>query len=224
MPTYDSSVNENDIIWKTDSPFSVDTAWEFNDAYVEEGKLFIGSGGSVKKQISLDEGTKGEYAKLLTNLSSSNYNMTTENAKNVIMSIKLNYKEKESKRENFFPSYVFEDNFTKDYVVFPLTDDEVESIDVEIHNYEDEEICINSCGLYFSRTTEDIAEEAASDAYDAMKDYVDEALEHLDTDFIVPRVPDLAAMRALPMGAMRLVDSFTGTNVVQSIVDRTGFY
>lgn len=216
--------NENDIIWKPDSVFGVDTDWDFDTAYIDNGVLVIMSGGSVKKHISLDDGTKGEYAKMQIYLTSADINMSTENSKNVIMSLKINYKEKESKRENFFPSYVYEDNFTKDNIVFPITDDEVESIDIEIHNYEDDSIYINSCGLYFSRTTEDIAEEAASDAYDAMKDYVDEALENLDTEFIVPRVPDLAAMRALPMGAMRLVDSFTGENIVQSIVDNTGFY
>ena len=224
MPGYNSSVNENGIVWKDNSPFDNNTDWEFNSAYLDEGKLIIGSGGSVRKQIILDEGIKGEYAKLLTNLTSSNNALTTENSKNVIISVKINYKDKEGKRVNFFPSYIFEQSFTKDYVVFALTDDEVESLDVEIHNYEDENICINNCGLYFSQTTEDIVDNAVGAAYNDLKDYVDEALENVDVDFIVPRVPNLAAMRELPMGAMRLVDSFTGEDYVRKIVDETGFY
>ena len=170
-----NTINENDIEWR----------------------------GSAYLYADFEGTLRGDYAKLITRLSCLDHTMTTDNAKNVIVSVNIDYVGKSPRRFNFFPSYVFEDNFTKDYVLFTLTNDEISTITVEIHNYENETVQILATGLYLSKTTDDKIKETADEIYD----YID---EHGGGgggtgDFIVPAVTSYLDMYALPEGAMRLV-------------------
>lgn len=198
-----NTINENDIEWKEQSVFSNSSEWDLDRASIDEGVMTISSGGSAYLYADFEGTLRGDYAKLITRLSCLDHTMTTDNAKNVIVSVNIDYVGKSPRRFNFFPSYVFEDNFTKDYVLFALTNDEISTITVEIHNYENETVQILATGLYLSKTTDDKIKETADEIYD----YID---EHGGGgggtgDFIVPAVTSYLDMYALPEGAMRLV-------------------
>lgn len=173
-----NNIDEKSISWNKTSLIK-NSSWEL-----------LNGGGKLDTIIELepeselgitlncaDKNYRAEYLKILTHLSCSDTNLTTDNVHNVCVICEIVYqveKEEGNQEETviyeFYPKYDFEETFKEDYTIVQGINGKIISIEMTLYNYENQQIQIKNSGLYLSKiinedTVNDAVNEAVNNAF-----------------------------------------------------------
>jgi hypothetical protein len=151
---------------------------------------------------------KINYMKFKVKLDADDHTLTTDNGHAVTGLCTATYADDkgqvQTKQWNFYPKYVFEDDYTDDNVIIQLGNNQyLRNVKVELINKEDVPVKILETGLNTSRVVD---EETFKDFAEQLLEYPEyvaalaEALSAYPTELVIPLVDELPDIDEVPDG------------------------
>lgn len=159
--------SKNPIVWRSESVVSTASGWTYNGAHRDNTDIEIFAQGSISIQIPLNM-TPTNNCKLVCRVQCSNSSYTTENDKKVACVATIRFKQSNNnsvmpQTECFYPCYIDEQKYDTDTYIFSLAGNDLDSISLQVHNFEDVSIRIKSIAVIFDMTDSQVAEQNVYD-------------------------------------------------------------
>lgn len=204
---FSDNITTDDMSFGSNSYISNNDNWTTNKGNITYGNI-ITMGTDSRCSISKDIGNqKINYMKFSVKLDSDDHSLTTDNGHAVTGICRATYTDEDGntkiKQWNFYPKYVFEDDYRDDNVIIQLGNNQrLQKVDVELINKENVPVKILKTGLNVSRVVdEDTFKEFSNETLES-PEYIDNLANALDgkMDLVIPLVDKLPDPSEVPDG------------------------
>lgn len=204
---FSDSITTDDMSFGSNSYISNNDNWTTNKGDITYGNIITmgtDSRCSISKNI---DNQKINYMKFTIKLDSDDHSLTTDNGHAVTGICKATYTDEDEntkiKQWNFYPKYVFEDDYRDDNIIIQLGNNQrLQKVDVELINKENVPIKILKTGLNVSRVVdEDTFKEFSNETLES-PEYIDNLANALDgkMELVIPLVDTLPDPSEVPDG------------------------
>ena len=204
---FSDNITTDDMSFGSNSYISNNDNWTTNKGNITYGNI-ITMGTDSRCSISKNvDNQKINYMKFSVKLDSDDHSLTTDNGHAVTGICRATYKDENGntkvKQWNFYPKYVFEDDYRDDNVIIQLGNNQrLQKVDVELINKENVQVKILKTGLNVSRVVdEDTFKEFSNETLES-PEYIDNLTNALDgkMDLVIPLVDTLPDPSEVPDG------------------------
>ena len=204
---FSDNITTDDMSFGSNSYISNNDNWTTKKGNITYGNT-ITMGTDSRCSISKDiNNQKINYMKFSVKLDSDDHSLTTDNGHAVTGICRATYTDENGstkvKQWNFYPKYVFEDDYRDDNVIIQLGNNQrLKKVDIDLINKEDVPVKILKTGLNVSRVVdEDTFEEFSNETLES-QEYIDNLASALGEkmDLVIPLVDNLPDPSEVPDG------------------------
>lgn len=204
---FSDTITTDDMSFGSNSYISNNDNWTTKKGDITYGNI-ITMGTDSRCAISKNiNNQKINYMKFSIKLDSDDHSLTTDNGHAVTGICRATYTDKDGSTEvkqwNFYPKYIFEDDYRDDNIIIQLGNNQrLQKVDIELINKEDVPVKILKTGLNVSRVVdEDTFEEFSNETLES-QEYIDNLTSALDgkMDLVIPLVDTLPDPSEVPDG------------------------
>lgn len=205
---FSDTITTDDMSFGSTSYISNSSDWQTKKGNINYGNtITMGSDSRCSVSRSFNN-EKINYMKFKVKLDADDHTLTTDNGHAVTGLCTATYADEkgntQTKQWNFYPKYVFEDDYTDDNVIIQLGNNQyLRNVKVELINKEDVPVKILETGLNTSRVVD---EETFKDFAEQLLEYPEyvaalaDALSAYPTELVIPLVDELPDISEVPDG------------------------
>ena len=204
---FSDNITTDDMSFGSNSYISNNDNWTTKKGNITYGNT-ITMGTDSRCSISKDiNNQKINYMKFSVKLDSDDHSLTTDNGHAVTGICRATYTDEDEntkiKQWNFYPKYVFEDDYRDDNIIIQLGNNQrLQKVDIDLINKENVPVKILKTGLNVSRVVdEDTFKEFSNETLES-QEYIDNLASALDgkMDLVIPLVDKLPDPSEVPDG------------------------